>query len=167
MTGQTLRPGAACMIVCAVLAWSGCSGTGRVDVLRPSDTTGWYSSALVTEEGSLETVPGEVRRDFRSALTRYLYDQGPFRRGPDLRVVYAITGYHHAVVGGDDRRGKEVPPRGSVTVDVRFLNFVEKEIGSIRATWDTGENDTLDEAVEGCARQVASYARRTFRDVRR
>ncbi len=162
MTGPNLRLGAACLFFWAALAWCGCSGTGRVDVLRPSDTPGWYSSALVTEEGTLETVPGEIRRDFRSALTRYLYDKGPFRRGPDLRVVYAITGYHHAVAGGGDPKGKEAPARGSVTVDVRFLNFVEKEIGSIRATWDTGEHDTLDEAVEGCARQVASYARRTF-----
>jgi len=142
----------------------GCSGSGRVEILRPSEGKGYYSSALVTEEGSLGSVPEGVREDFRSALTRELFDRGPFSQGPELRIVYAITGYRPPK--------EEIGPEGNrewisgfVTAEARFFNFLEKEIGSIRASWDTGDWGTLDEAVEECARQVASYARRQFRDV--
>ena len=142
----------------------GCSGTGRIEILRPSEGMGRYASAMVTEEGSPGSVPDGVREDFRSALTRDLFDRGPFSQGPELRIVYAITGYHSAEEGGGPE-GEKRAETGSITAEARFFNFMEKEIGSIRASWDTGDWGTLDGAVEECARQVASYARRQFWDV--
>lgn len=166
MRGPNLRLGAASLIFWVALTWCGCSGTGtgRVDVLQPYKGIGRYTSALVTEEGSLESVPGEVREGFRLALGTYLFEKYPFNRGPELRIVYAITGYHRAM-GEGGTEGKDGSARGSITAEVRFLNFVGKEIGSIRSTWDTGESGTLDKAVGECARQVASYAKRKFWDV--
>lgn len=158
------RSGVSALSVWVLLSMGGCSGSGRVEVLRPSGEGVRYSSAMVTEEGSLESVPEGIRRDFRATLDRYIYDRGPFSQGPELRIVYAITGYRppKEEIGPEGNRERI---SGFVTATVRFFNFLEKEVGSIRASWDTGERGTLDEAVERCARQVASYAKKKFWNV--
>lgn len=144
------------------LLLSGCSGTGRTVILSPSESNVRYSSALVTEDRSGMPVPAEVSREFRSALATFLYDRGPFFHGPELRIVYRITGYHSPGEGVSSE-GKEEAGTGSVTVEVRFYNFVEKEIASIRAEGDAREAGRIDQAVRECARQVALYARQNFR----
>lgn len=159
-----VRAGAAGLSIWVLLSLCGCTGSGRVQTLRPSEGMGRYSSAMVMEEGSLGSVPDRVREDFRSALTRDLFDRGPFSQGAELRIVYAITGYHPAEEGTGPEGNKKAGT-GSITAEARFFNFLEKEIGSIRVSWDTGKWGTLDEAVEECARQVAYYARRQFWDV--
>jgi len=116
---------------------------------------------MVMEEGTLGSVPDGVRREFRSTLARYLYERGPFRQGPELRILYAITGYHppEERIGPD---GEKIAVAGYLTADVWFFNFVEKKIGSIRSHWESGKSGSMDKAVAKCARQVASYAKRTF-----
>jgi len=140
----------------------GCSANGRTVILRPSGSNASYSSVLVTEDGSDPLVPPEVSRDFRKALSTYLYDRGPFFRGPELRIVYRITGYPSAKEGGS-AEGKEDPGTRAVTAEVTFYNFVEKEIASIRAEGDVGDAGRIDRAVRECARQVAFYAKRNFK----
>lgn len=153
--------GMAGLTIWVLLSLCGCAGTGRVEILRPSEATARYSSAIVAEEGSHASVPGEVIEDFRLALTRYLIERGPFGHGPELRIVYAITDYRPAGQG-ISADGKEASDTASITAEVRFGNFVEKEIGSIRVHWASGESGSVDKAVKECARQVASYTKQNF-----
>ena len=53
----------------------------------------------------------------------YLYNRGPFVHGPEMRIVYRITGYPSSgeVVSSE---GKKTIGIGSVTVEVKFYNFV-------------------------------------------
>lgn len=140
----------------------GCSANGRTVILRPSESDARYSSVLVKEDGSDPLVPPGVSRDFRMALSKHLYDRGAFVHGPQLRIVYRITGYPAAPVESS-AEGKEDPGPGAITVEVRFYNFVEKEIASIRAEGDAGDTGRIDGAVRECARQVALYAKQNFR----
>ena len=131
-------------------------------ILRPSESDVRYSSVLVTEDGSDPLVPAEVSRNFRTALSAYLYDRGSFTHGPELRIVYRITGYPSAGEGVTSE-GKETIGTGAVTAEVTFYNFVEKEIASIRAEGDSRDAGRIDRAVKECARQVALYAKENFR----
>lgn len=145
-----------------LLLFCGCSAKGRTVILRPSESNASYSSVLVTEDGSDPLVPPEVSRDFRMALSTYLYERGPFFRGPELRIVYRITGYPSA--GEEDSAGGEKDPGPvAVTAEVTFYNFVEKEIASIRAEVDAEDRGRIDGAVRECARQVALYTKQNFR----
>ena len=143
------------------LLMCGCSGTGRTVILQPPEANVRFSSVLVLEEDSGTFAPGEVSRDFRMALMTYLYDRGPFVHGPELRIVYRITGVHPA---GQETPsgGKEKPGKGSVTAEVTFVNFAGKEIASIHAHGESGDQGSVAEAVKECAWQVASYAKRNF-----
>jgi len=149
------------MIGCFLFLYS-CSGNGRTVILRPSETNASYSSVLVIEDGSDPIVPLEVNRDFRNALLTYLVDRGPFVHGPELRIVYRITGYPSEKEGNSADGGKN-PVSGAVTVEVTFYNFVEKEIAWIQAEGDTGDSGRIDRAVRECARQVALYAKQNFK----
>jgi len=146
------------------LSLCGCSGTGRTVILQPPEANVRYSSVLVLEEDSGTFVPAQVSRDFRTALMTYLYDRGPFVHGPELRIVYRITGVHPA---GREKPsgGKEEPGTGSVTAEVAFVNFAGKEIASIHAQGESGNSGPVDKAVKECAWQVASYAKRNFWEV--
>jgi hypothetical protein len=132
--------------------------------LQPPEANVRYSSVLVLEEDSGTFAPGQVSRDFRMALMTYLYDRGPFVHGPELRIVYRITGFHPA---GQEKpsEGKEEPGTGSVTAEVTFVNFAGKEIASIHAQGESGDSGPADKAVKECAWQVASYAKRNFWEV--
>jgi hypothetical protein len=144
------------------LLMCGCSGTGRTVILRPPESNVRYSSVLVTEDGSNRFVLPEVSRDFRTALETYLCDRGPFVRGPELRIVYRITGYPSSgEVFSFDR--KETIGTGLVTAEVKFYNFVEQEIASIRAEGDARDAGRIDMAIKECARQVASFIKQNFR----
>jgi hypothetical protein len=116
------------------------------------------------EEGSHGSVPGEVIKDFRLALTRNLIERGPFGHGPGMRIVYAITDYRPAEEGISPD-GKEVSVTESITAEVRFINFVDKEIGSIRTHWESKDSGSVDKAVKKCAKHVASYTKQNFWDV--
>ena len=163
-TNPWFHRGMAGLTIWVLLSLCGCSGTERTEILRPSEANVRYSSAMVAEEGSHVSVPGEVTKDFRLALSRYLYERGSFGHGPELRIVYAITDYH-LTEKGISPDGKKVAATESITAEVRFINFVEKEIGSIRTHWESGESGSVDKAVKECARQVASYTKRNFWDV--
>jgi hypothetical protein len=152
------------LTIWVLLSLCGCSGTGRIEILRPSEANVRYSSAIVAEDGSHVSVPGEVKKDFRLALTRNLFERGPFGHGPGLRIVYAITDYHLAEKGSSPD-GKKASGTESITAEVRFINFVDKEIGSIRANWESGESGSVDKAVMECAKHVASYTKQNFWDV--
>ena len=95
----------------------GCSGTGRTVILHPPEANVRYSSVLVLEEDSGTFVPAQVSRDFRMALMTYLYDRGPFVHGPELRIVYRITGFLPRGVkilpGGRKNPGRDPSPRKS------------------------------------------------------
>jgi hypothetical protein len=156
--------GMAGLTIWVLLSLSGCSGAGRTEILRPSEGNVRYSSAIISEEGSHVSVPAEVKKDFRLAFSRYLFDRGPFVHGPDLRIVYAITDYR-LTEKGISSDGKNTPGAESITAEVRFINFVEKDIGSIRSHWDSGKSGSVDKAVKECARQVASYTEQHFWDV--
>ena len=143
------------------LLMCGCSGTGRTVILRPSESNVRYSSVLVTEDGSNRFVLHEVSRDFRMAMETYLYNRGPFVHGPELRIVYRITGYPFSgkVVSSE---GKEMIGTGSVTAEVKFYNFVGQEIASIRAEGDARDAGHTNRAIRECARQVASFTKQHF-----
>ena len=149
------------LTVCLLLLSYGCSAKGRSVVLRSSESHSGYSSVLVTQDGSDPSVPPEVSRDFRNALTTYLYEHSSFVHGPELRIVYRITGYPSAgeEIASGERNESGI---GSVTAEVTFYNFVEKEIASIRAEGDARDADHIDKAVKECARQVALYVNRNF-----
>jgi len=150
------------LMVCYFLLLYGCSENGRTVILRPSETNASYSSVLVIEDGSDPLVPHEVSRDFRNALSTYLIDRGPFVHGPELRIVYRITEYPSENKGGS-ADWENAPVSGTVTVEVTFYNFVEKEIAWIQADADTGDSGRIDRAVRECAWQVALYAKRNFK----
>lgn len=152
------------MTIWVLLLLCGCSGTGRIEIVRPSEANVRYSSAMLEEEGSHESVPSEVRKDFRLALTRNLFNRGPFGHGPGLRIVYAITDYH-LTEKGISPDGKKTSGTESITAEVRFINFVDKEIGSIRTHWESGKSGSVDKAVKECAKHVASYTKQNFWDV--
>jgi hypothetical protein len=116
---------------------------------------------MVREDGSDPLVPAEVSRDFRMALTKYLYDRGPFVHGPELHIVYQITGVP-STGEGVSSVGVETIGTGSVTAEVKFYNFVEREIASIQVEGDARDASRIDRAVRECAWQVASYAKRNF-----
>ena len=145
-----------------ILLFCGCSGPGRTEILRPSESNARYSSVLVTHDGSDPIAPPEVSRYFQTTLETYLYDRSPFVRGPGLRIVYRISKYPSAgeMVSSE---GKKESGMGSVTVKVMFYNFVEKEIASVRAEGDIRNADRIDRAVKECARQVALYVNQNFR----
>ena len=154
-------PGLIGLTICFFLLLYGCAENGRTVILRPSETNASFSSVLVTEDGSDPLVSSEVSRDFRNALSTYLYDRGPFVHGPELRIVYRITEYPSAKEGGS-AEGKEDPVTGTVKAEVTFYNFVEKEIAWIQSEGDVGDSGRIDSAVRECARQVALYAKRNF-----
>jgi len=156
--------GMAGLIIWVFLSLCGCSGTGRTVILQPPEANVRYSSVLVLEEDSGTFVPGQVSRDFRMALMTYLYDRGPFVHGPELRIVYRITGFPPAV-REKPAGGKDEPGTGSVTAEVAFINFAGKEIASIHAQGESGDSGPVDQAVKECAWQVASYAKRNFWEV--
>jgi len=98
------------------LSLCGCSGTGRTVILHPPEANVRYSSVLVLEEDSGTFVPAQVSRDFRMALMTYLYDRGPFVHGPELRIVYRITGFPPAgrkTFRGEGRTRDGIRHRGS------------------------------------------------------
>lgn len=145
-----------------ILSFCGCSGTGRTEILRPSKSNARYSSVLVTHDGSDPIAPPEVSRYFHTTLETYLYDRSSFVRGPGLRIVYRISEYpsQGEMISSE---GKKESGMGSVTAEVTFYNFVEKEIASVRAEGDIRNADRIDRAVKECARQVALYVNQNFR----
>lgn len=149
------------LMIWSFLLLYGCSENGRTVILRPSETSASYSSVLLIEDGSDLLVPSEAKRDFRNALSTYLYDRGPFIHGPGLRIVYRITEYPSAKERGS-AEGKEDPVMGTVKVEVTFYNFVEKEVAWIQAEGDIGDKGRIDRAVRECARQVALYAKQNL-----
>ncbi|HTM07489.1 MAG TPA: DUF4410 domain-containing protein [Verrucomicrobiae bacterium] len=155
------------VFVFTALALSAGCGVGRNMVLQSPQTRIRAASATVAESNSTVSVPAEVKSDFQSRLDKYLYGEGGFQRGQELRVRYRFIQYEPGsqfgrwFMGGLGNMGE-----GSLTIETKFYDSADKELATIQTEGRIGSGffgGSYGEALDKAAEKIAEFARTNFR----
>ncbi len=141
----------------------GC-GAGRTMVITPAEAPDKYTAAEIIEDKSTVSVPAEVNTSFQTKLSHLIFTEGGFTRGPGLKISYRFIQYNPGSQvtrwfwGGIGSAGK-----GTLTVEVRFLDQNNKELAKIQSEGEITSGafgGSFDFAVQKTANEVAAYAKR-------
>jgi hypothetical protein len=161
---QTLRYGALLLFAGFILA--GC-GVGRAMVVKPPEAKLRVNSIQVMEGNSPVPVPADVKMTFTDKLNQYLYGEGGFQRGAELKISYRFIQYDPGsqfsrwFLGGIGNTGE-----GSLTVEAKYLDPSDKEVATINVEGRIGSGffgGALSEAIDKAAEKVAEYTKTNFR----
>lgn len=150
-------------IFIVALLFSGC-GAGRTIVVTPTESPETFTAAEIIEDKSTVSVPAEVNTSFQTKLSQLIFTEGGFARGPGLKISYRFIQYNPGSQfsrwfwGGIGSAGK-----GTLTVEVRFLDQNNKELAKIQSEGEITSGvfgGSFDFAVQKTANEVAAYAKR-------
>ena len=157
-TREVLRAYASC---CLLLLFTGC-GVEGVAVVRPPENKIAVSSVEVEEGNSTLTFArGFMDREFGEKLRRFLYEDGAFREGPELKIRYRF--FHQ----GDLESWLFGGRSGSAIVEAKYLSALNKELATIQV--EAGKTDARGFGkgfigdLERAAREIAEYTKQNFR----
>jgi hypothetical protein len=151
------------ILLMVTLSLTGC-GAGRTMVLVPAETPDKFASAEIIEDKPTVNVPADVSASFQAKLAQLIYGQDGFTRGPGLKIRYRFVQFNPGSQfsrwfwGGIGSAGK-----GSMTVEVRFLNSSDKELAKTQSEGEITSGafgGSFDFAVQKAAEEVAEYAKR-------
>jgi hypothetical protein len=151
------------ILLMVTLSLTGC-GAGRTMVLVPAETPDKFVSAEIIEDKPTVDVPGDVSASFQAKLAQLIYGQDGFTRGPGLKIKYRFIQFNPGSQfsrwfwGGIGSAGK-----GSMTVEVRFLNSSDKDLAKTQSEGEITSGafgGSFDFAVQKAAEEVAEYAKR-------
>lgn len=150
------------ILLMLILSLTGC-GAGRTMVLAPAETPAKFPSAELYEDKATVTVPADVSASFQAKLAQLLYGQDNFTKGPGLKVRYRFIQFNPGSQfsrwfwGGIGSAGK-----GTMTVEVRFLDSSDKELAKIQSEGEISSGafgGSFDFAVQKTAEEVAEFAK--------
>lgn len=145
---------------------SGC-GVGRNLVVKSPEMRYRAASVDVSEANSPVSVPADLRSEFQSKLNQYLYQDGSFKKGSELKIRYRYIQYEPGnqfsrwFFGGIGNAGE-----GSLTIEAKFLDPADKELATIQTEGRIGSGffgGSYSEALDKAAEKVAEYAKTNFR----
>lgn len=151
-------------VVVSLLA--GC-GAGRSLVVQPPETKLRASSVDVSEGKSAVSVPSDIKSAFQQKLAKFLYEEGSFQKGSDLKIVYRFIQYDPGnqftrwFWGGIGNAGE-----GSLTVEAKYFDSANKELATIQTEGRIGSGffgGDFGFAVEKAAEKVAEFTTVNFR----
>ncbi len=127
-------------------------------VLKQRVTQSHFPTVDVSEGNSAAHVPRDVKKAFHDKLSNLLYHSGRFQKGSDLQMRYRFVQYY--------RLSSFSGTHGAVTIETKYQDARGKEIALIQSEERIGTGaavDSLDNAVEKCAREIAEYTGQNFR----
>jgi hypothetical protein len=165
-TGKTIRAYLFSFLISAMFLTASC-GVGRNMVVDAPETKIRAASANASETNSPVSVPTEVKSEFQSKLEQYLYKDGAFQKGSDLKIKYRFIQYEPGsqfsrwFFGGIGNAGE-----GSLMIEVKFFDSADKELSKIQTEGRIGSGffgGSYSEALDKAAEKVAEYAKTNFR----
>ena len=147
-------------------ASTGC-GVGRNLVVKAPETKVRAASVEFTETNSPVSVPADLKSEFQGKLNQYLYQDGGFQRGSELKIRYRFIQYEPGnqftrwFFGGIGNAGE-----GSLTIEAKFLDSSDKELATTQTEGRIGSGffgGSYSEAVDKAAEKIAEFAKTNFR----
>lgn len=149
-----------------VLILAGC-GAGRTLVMKRADTKLKVSSVEASEGKSPVDVPDDIKLIFKGKLNEFLYQEGAFQRGGDLKIKYRFiqfdpgSQFARYMLGGIGNTGE-----GSLTIEATYFDAAEIELATIQAEGRIGSGffgGGFSLAVERAAEKIAEYTVANFK----
>lgn len=154
------------LLITGIVVLAGC-GTGRTFVIKPLETKPQVSSLDVSEGNSTVSVPEEAKKAFHEKLTKFLYEEGAFQRGNDLKIKYRFIQYN---TGSQFKRwfwgGIGQAGEGSMTIEAKYFDATDKELATIQSEGRIGSGffgGDFDFALEKAAKEITEYTKQNFR----
>jgi hypothetical protein len=129
-------------------------------VLKHRVTRSHFPTVDVSEGDSAVHVPRDVKKAFHDKLSGLLYDSGRFQKGSDLQMRYRFVQYY--------KLSSFSGTHGAVTIETKYQDARGKEIALIQSEERIGTGapvDSLDNAVQKCANEIAEYTKQNFRSM--
>lgn len=145
---------------------TGC-GVGRNLVVKAPDAKVRAASVDFMEANSPVSVPADLKSELQGKLTQYLYQDGGFQRGSELKIRYRFIQYEPGnqftrwFFGGIGNAGE-----GSLTIEAKFLDSGDKELATVHTEGRIGSGffgGSYSEVVDKAAEKIAEYAKTNFR----
>jgi len=164
ISNQSLSSTAWLLLGLIVLA--GC-GVGRAMVIKPPEAKIRVNTVQVAEGNSPVAVPADVKATFTEKLDQYLYGEGGFQKGSELKISYRFIQYDPGSQftrwfwGGIGNAGE-----GSLTIETKYFDASDKEIATVNVEGRIGSGffgGALTEAIDRAAEKVAEYTKTNFR----
>jgi hypothetical protein len=161
ITRKILRAYASC---CVLLLLVGCGIEGMAVVRAPANKMA-VSSVEVEERGSTLSLPNmewDRVTGFREKLRRFLYEDGAFREGPELKIRYRLfhQGDLASVLFPRSRSGSDI-------IEATYLDASNKELATIQVeagkTDASGFGKDFSGGLERAAKEIADYTKQNFR----
>jgi hypothetical protein len=136
-------------------------------VIKAPDAKLRVNSVQVVEGNSTVPVPADVKETFTTKLDGYLYTEGGFQKGPELKISYRFIQYDPGsqfarwFAGGIGNAGE-----GSLTIETKYLDASDKELATVNVEGRIGSGffgGALAEAIDRAAEKVAEYTKTNFR----
>jgi len=121
-------------------------------------TRSHFPTVDVSEGDSAVHVPRDVKKAFHEKLTNRLYESGRFQKGSDLQIRYRFVQYY--------KLWSLTGTHGAATIETKFQDIRGKEIALIQSEERIGTGapvDSLDNAMDKCANEIAEYTEQNFR----
>jgi Domain of unknown function (DUF4410) len=135
---------------------------GKTTVLAPVETPAKFTSAEIIEDKATINVPADVSAQFKTSLSKELFEKGGFTRGDGLKIQYRFIQFNPGsrvaryVVGFG--AGK-----GSMTVEAKFFDQKGNELAKIQSEGEIiagAFGGSFNLAVQKTAKEIAEYAKR-------
>ncbi len=154
------------LLTVLALVLAGC-GAGRALVIKPPEMKLRAASVDASEGNSPVSVPADVKSTFLEKLNHFLYEEGAFQRGSDLKIQYRFIQYDPGSQfvrwfwGGIGNAGE-----GSLTVEAKYFDNSGKELATIQAEGRISSGffgGDFSFAVEKAAEKIAEYTQVNFK----
>jgi hypothetical protein len=155
------------LVLISVLVFCVGCGVGRNLVVKPPETKVRAASATASEANSSVSVPTEVKSEFQTKLDKYLYDEGAFKKGSELKIKYRFIQYEPGsqfsrwFLGGIGNAGE-----GSLMIEAKFFDSGDQELATIQTEGRIGSGffgGSYSQALDKAAEKVAEFAKTNFR----
>lgn len=135
-------------------------------VMQPPAVKARVSTVTSVEEAPTVDIPAERRARFQNALARELYAaEGGFVQGPELTIKWRFVQFN----GGSQAARYFLgfgAGKGSLAVQAKFYDGSGNELASIQSEGEISAGvfgGSMDEAIDKCASEIATYAKTQFR----
>jgi hypothetical protein len=136
-------------------------------IIKPPEASYKAASASFSEGKSPVKVPDEVKQVFEEKLGTFLYGDGGFQKGSDLKIEYRFIQFNPGsrfaryMLGGIGNTGE-----GSITVEAKYFDNTGKEVCSVHCEGKIGSGvfgGDFDNAIEKAAKEITDYTKQTFK----
>jgi Domain of unknown function (DUF4410) len=154
------------LIIAAIAFLTGC-GAGKTMVLKPSETKLQFASVDIFEGKSTVDVPEADKALFQEKLSKFVYEEGGFQKGNDLKIAYRFIQFNPGsqftryMWGGLGSSGE-----GTLTVEAKYSDVSDNEIATIQTEGKISSGvfgGSFSFAIENCAKEIAEYTKKNFR----